>query len=52
MRININNKVSFGVLKISQPIRGDLRGIKKDLGYNTPPYFVKDLAYLTLKYKN
>ena len=52
MRININNRVSFGVLKISQPIRGDLRGIKKDLHSKTPPYFPKDLAYLTLKYKN
>lgn len=49
MRININNRVSF---KKSQPTGGDLRGIKKDLHSNTPPYFPKDLAYLTLKYKN
>ena len=48
MRISINNRVTF---KKSQPVGGDLRGMKKDLGYNTPPYFTKDLAYLTLKYK-
>ena len=52
MRININNRVSFGVFKISQPIRGDLSPVKKVLGDNIPPYFTKDLAYLTLKYKN
>lgn len=51
MRININNRVSFGLFKKTQPTGGDLRGMKKELGYNTPPYFPKDLAYLTLKYK-
>ena len=49
MRISIDNRVTF---KKSQPTGGDLRPVKKDLGYNTPPYFPKDLAYLTLKYKN
>ena len=48
MRISINNRVSF---KKTQPVGGYLRGVKKELGYNTPPYFPKDLAYLTLKYK-
>ena len=43
------NPISF---KISQPIRGDLSPVKKVLGDNIPPYFTKDLAYLTLKYKN
>ena len=52
MRININNRVSFGLFKKSQPEGGDLRGVKKDLVSKTPPYFNKDLAYLTLKYKN
>lgn len=49
MRISINNRVSFGK---SQPAGGDLRGVKKDLHSKTPPYICKDLAYLTLKYKN
>ena len=50
MRINkVKNPISF---KKSQLVGGDLRPVKKDLGYNTPPYFPKDLAYLTLKYKN
>ena len=49
MRINIDNRVTF---KKSQPTGGDLRGVKKDLHSKTPPYFTKDLAYLTLKYKN
>ena len=49
MRISIDNRVTF---KKTQPTGGDLRGMKKELGYNTPPYFPKDLAYLTLKYKN
>ena len=50
MRINkVKNPISF---KKSQPVGGDLRGVKKDLGNNIPPYFPKDLAYLTLKYKN
>ena len=48
MRININNRVSF---KKTPPAGGDLRGVKKDLVSKTPPYFTKDLAYLTLKYK-
>ena len=48
MRININNRVSFGK---TQPAGGYLRGVKKDLVTKTPPYFTKDLAYLTLKYK-
>ena len=52
MRIDINNRVSFGLFKKTQPTGGDLRGIKKDLVSKTPPYFNKDLAYLTLKYKN
>ena len=47
----INKVGSTITFKKSQPVGGDLRGIKKDLGYNTPPYFTKDLAYLTLKYK-
>ena len=51
MRINIGNRVSFGLFKKSQPVGGDLRGVKKDLHSKTPPYFNKDLAYLTLKYK-
>ena len=51
MRININNRVSFGLFKKTQPVGGDLRGVKKDLVSKTPPYFTKDLAYLTLKYK-
>ena len=51
MRIDINNRVSFGLFKKSQPVGGDLRGVKKDLVSKTPPYFSKDLAYLTLKYK-
>lgn len=44
----IQSTVTFGK---SQPTGGDLRGVKKELGYKTPPYFPKDLAYLTLKYK-
>ena len=52
MRIDINNRVSFGLFKKTQPVGGDLRGVKKDLVSKTPPYFTKDLAYLTLKYKN
>ena len=52
MRININNRVSFGLFKKTQPTGGDLRRVKKDLHSKTPPYFPKDLAYLTLKYKN
>ena len=52
MRININNKVSFGLFKKTQPTGGDLSPVKKDLHSKTPPYFPKDLAYLTLKYKN
>ena len=49
MRISIDNRVTF---KKSQPTGGVLRGVKKDLVSKTPPYFTKDLAYLTLKYKN
>ena len=49
MRISINDSISF---KKSQPAQGDLRGVKKDLVSKTPPYSTKDLAYLTLKYKN
>ena len=49
MRISIDNRVTF---KKSQPVGGDLRGVKKDLHSKTPPYFIKDLAYLSLKYKN
>ena len=49
MRISIDNRVTF---KKSQPTGCDLRGIKKYLVSKTPPYFPKDLAYLTLKYKN
>ena len=52
MRININNRVSFGLFKKSQPTGGDLRGIKNNLHSKTPPYICKDLAYLSLKYKN
>ena len=52
MRININNRVSFGLFKKSQTTGGDLSPVKKVLGDNIPPYFPKDLAYLTLKYKN
>ena len=52
MRIDTRDRVSFGLFKKSQPVGGDLRGIKKDLHSKTPPYFIKDLAYLTLKYKN
>ena len=44
----VGSTVSFKEL---QPTGGDLRGIKKDLYSKTPPYFNKDLAYLTLKYK-
>ena len=51
MRIDINNRVSFGLFKKTQPTGGDLRGVKKNLVSKTPPYFTKDLAYLTLKYK-
>ena len=49
MRISINDSISF---KKSQPVGDDLRGVKKDLVSKTPPYFSKDLAYLTLKYKD
>lgn len=52
MRVEMKDRISFGLFKKTQPAGGDLRGMKKDLGYNTPPYFPKDLAYLTLKYKN
>ena len=45
----VGSTISF---KKSPPTGGDLRGIKKDLVSKTPPYFSKDLAYLTLKYKN
>ena len=48
MRISIDNRVTF---KKTQPAGGDLRGVKKDLVSKTPPYFPKDLSYLTLKYK-
>ena len=48
----INKVGSTITFKKTQPVGGDLRGIKKDLGNNIPPYFPKDLASLTLKYKN
>ena len=47
----INKVESTITFKKSQPVGGDLRGIKKNLHSKTPPYYPKDLAYLTLKYK-
>lgn len=52
MRVGIKDRISFGLFKKTQPAGGDLRGVKKDLHTKTPPYFTKDLAYLSLKYKN
>ena len=48
----INKVGSTITFKKSQPVGGDLSPVKKVLGDNIPPYFPKDLAYLTLKYKN
>ena len=42
----IQSTVTFGK---SQPIGGDLKGVRKDLDYKVPPC---KLAYLVLKYKN
>ena len=47
----VGSTISFGLFKKIQPTGCDLRGVKKDLVSKTPPYFTKDLAYLTLKYK-
>ena len=52
MRVEIKDRISFGLFKKSQPVGGDLRGMKNNLHSKTPPYICKDLAYLTLKYKN
>ena len=52
MRISINNRVSFGLFKKTQPTVGDLRAVKKPSGLRLPPRFPKDLIYLTLKYKD
>ena len=51
MRVEIKDRISFGLFKKSQPVGGDLRGIKKDLLIKTPPHLTNNLAYLTLKYK-
>ena len=51
MKVGMKDRISFGLFKKIQPAGGDLRGVKKDLVSKTPPYFSKDLAYLTLKYK-
>ena len=48
----INRIGSTITFRKSQPVGGDLRGVKKVLHSKTPPYFTKDLAYLSLKYKN
>ena len=52
MRVGMKDRISFGLFKKTQPVGGDLSPVKKVLGNNIPPYFPKDLAYLTLKYKN